>query len=202
MDQKISEMPAAITVAVGDALPIVQGGENKTATIEQVRGPAPVIPEQTDTVLMDIYNWTGSQAVADAAFLNYMGLTGIAKAAGGTIGTTLATGALTFPAVAGWAQVIFSIRLVGTVAGAAGTSREWAHQIRRVDGTTVVGSSSDVKVSGTNVGARDACLISYTKDATDPFTVAGTQLGLLNISGQEITLTSASVRIQRIINPA
>jgi hypothetical protein len=65
----------------------------------------------------------------------------------------------------------------------------------------VVGSGGDVKVAGTDISNRDTSLISWTRDELDPFTVDGVQIGLLNTSGQKITLTSVSVRVQRIVNP-
>lgn len=154
-----------------------------------------------DSFLQDIFNWTGSQPIINGAYQNFIALSGIAKAAGGTANLTQTASAIKFPAMSKWSQVIFSVRISGTVAGASGTSREWLTQTRRVDGVTVVGSDGDVKVSGTDISNRDTSLISWTRDALDPFTVDGVQIGLFNTSGQTITLTSVSVRVQRVINP-
>lgn len=120
---------------------------------------------------------------------------------GGTAGLTLDSGVVKFPAKTKWSQVIFSVRITGTIGGASGTAREWLTQTRRPDGITIVGSDGDVKVDGTDISNRDTSLISWTRDSVDPFTVDGIQVGLLNSSSQTITLTSVSVRVQRVINP-
>lgn len=65
--------------------------------------------------------------------------------------------------------------VLGIIVRSAGTAREWRTQTRRTNGTTVVGS-------------------------TDPFMVDGIQLGMLNISGQVITLTAISVRVMQTVN--
>lgn len=82
----------------------------------------------------------------------------------------------------------------------AGTAREWRTQTRRTNGTTVVGSDASVKVQGTDIASRDNVLATYTLGSTDPFMVDGIQLGMLNISGQVITLTAVSVRVMQIVN--
>lgn len=165
------------------------------------QGPQGPAGPAIDQFLQDIFNWTGSQTIAAGAYRNFFTLSGIAKAAGGTAGLTQTASAIMFPARSKWSQVIFSVRITGTIGGSSGTAREWLTQTRRVDGTTVVGSDGDVKVDGTDISNRDTSLISWTRDAIDPFTVDGVQVGVLNISSQTMTLTSVSVRVQRIINP-
>lgn len=164
-------------------------------------GPQGPVGPTIDQFQQDILNWTGSQVVATSAWQNFMALAGMAIQSGGTAGLTLSGGVIKFPARTKWSQVIFSVRITGTIAGAAGTAREWLTQTRRPDGVTVVGSDGDVKVDGTSISNRDTSLVSWTKDAIDPFTVDGIQIGILNSSTQAITLTSVSVRVQRIINP-
>lgn len=45
----------------------------------------PIPPtELEDTFLLDLYTWTGSQAVNDQAWFNYFSLSGITKTPGGT----------------------------------------------------------------------------------------------------------------------
>lgn len=154
-----------------------------------------------DVFLQDIFSWSGSQVIANGSYQNFAGLSGIAKLPGGTANLTLADGVIIFPVSNKWSQVIFSLRITGTIDGGAGVPREWMTQTRRPDGVTIVGSNGDVKVDGLNISNRDTSLISWTNGASDPFTVAGIQVGLSNVSGQSITLTSVSVRIQRIINP-
>lgn len=154
-----------------------------------------------DTFLMDIFNWTGSVTVLDGTYLNFIGLSGLAKQPGGTAGLTQTASSLRFPAKTKPSQVLFSTRITGTIGGPSGIAREWKVQIRRNDGTTVVGSQGDVKVEGTDISNRDTSLVSFTFDENDPFTTLGIQLGLLNASGQSITLTSVSVRVLRVVNP-
>lgn len=81
-----------------------------------------------------------------------------------------------------------------------GTTREWRTQTRRTNGITVVGSDASVKVQGTDIANRDNVLATYTLGSSDPFMVDGIQLGMLNISGQVITLTSVSVRVMQTVN--
>lgn len=88
----------------------------------------------------------------------------------------------------------------GTIAGGAGTAREWRTQTRRTNGTTVVGSDASVKVQGTDIANRDSVLATYTLGSADPFMVDGIQLGMFNISGQVITLTAVSIRVMQTVN--
>ena len=64
----------------------------------------------------------------------------------------------------------------------------------------MVGSDASVKVQGTDIANRDSVLATYTLGSTDPFMVDGIQLGMLNISGQVITLTAVSVRVMQTVN--
>lgn len=57
-----------------------------------------------------------------------------------------------------------------------------------------------MKVNGTSISNRDDVLASFTMNELDPFTLNGIQVGLSNESGQTITLTSVSVRVQRVIS--
>ncbi|MBL5928537.1 hypothetical protein JBO37_23405, partial [Enterobacter asburiae] len=141
--------------------------------------PAPIV----DTFLLDIFNWTGSQTVANAAFLNFLSLTGITQQTGGTAGVTVAAGVAKLPAKTKPSGVTFSVRITGTVGGASGTAREWKIQTRRADGTTVVGSTDSSKTTGTDISNRDAVLESHTSGASDLFTTQGVVIGLQNDSG-------------------
>lgn len=164
--------------------------------------PQPPVP-QHDPFLQDIINWTGSQVVAANTYLNFFSLSGIALEPNGTVGLTLGSGVIKFPPLTKWSGVVFSTRIVGTVSGGPSADpRDWRIQTRRPDGTTIVGSASDVKISGSDITNRDAALMSYTRLTTDPFSVDGIQVGLFNTMTQNtITLTSVSLRIQRIVNP-
>lgn len=156
---------------------------------------------QSDAFLLDLFTWTGSQEVADGAFQDYFALPGITKSPGGTANLILTAGNLKFPARVKPTQVIFNVRITGTIAGGAGTAREWRTQTRRTDGTTLIGSAGAVKVQGVDISNRDATLISYTLGTEDPFSVTGVQLGIFNVSGQIITLTGVTARMMQIVNP-
>lgn len=227
---KISELPIAGALTGLEDVPLVQGGITRRMKASELKGqkgdpgeqgdpgtpgepgapgapgepgiPGPAGPT-IDQFLQSTYNWTGSQAVTPSAWRNFFSLAGIAEQPGGTLGGTLVAGALKLPPKVKWSQVVFSTRIVGTVSG--GTTqdpKDWRIQTRRIDGTTIVGSVADVKIGGNDITNRDASLISFTLTATDPFTVDGVQVGILNnMTGNTITLTSVSVRVQRIINP-
>lgn len=151
--------------------------------------------------LQDIFSATGSLSVPNGAWVNFAGFPGAVVQPGGTVGIIANGIVLKFPPLAGLSQVLFSFRISGTIGGSSGTPREWQIQTRRPDGVTVVGSDGNVKVDGTSISNRDAVLVSYTSGVTDPFSVDGIQVGMLNNSGQTITLTAIDVRVQRIINP-
>ncbi|WVW37751.1 putative protease [Aeromonas phage Gekk3-15] len=151
--------------------------------------------------VLDIYNWTGSQSVPSGSFLNYLTLAGIAKDPDGTAGIIASSNTFKFPPSEKPSQVTFNVRITGTVGGSAGTPREWLTQTRRADGTTLVGSAVDLKVNGTDISNRDSILASFTKGVDDPFSVGGVIVGLSNISGQTMTLTSVSIRMFRTLNP-
>ena len=161
------------------------------------------VPEgmKPELFLLDLFTWTGSQVIADGAWFNYFALPGITKQPNGTANLSIVGGNLLFPVRQKNTQVMFSVRISGTISGGAGTAREWRTQTRRTDGITIVGSDPSTKVQGLDITNRDAVLASYTLGPTDPFMVSGIQLGLNNISGQTITLTSVSVRMMQTVNP-
>lgn len=161
------------------------------------------IPEEMkpDIFLLDLFLWTGSQVIADGAWFNYFALPGITKQPNGTADLSIVGGNLLFPVRQKNTQVMFSVRISGTISGGAGTAREWRTQTRRTDGITIVGSDPSTKVQGLDITNRDAVLASYTLGPTDPFMVTGIQLGMNNISGQTITITSVSVRMMQTVNP-
>lgn len=156
--------------------------------------------ELEDTFLLDLYTWTGSLVVADQGWLNYFALPGITKTPGGTAALSIVSGNLKFPVRTRNTQVMFSVRISGTIGGGAGTAREWRTQTRRTNGTTIVGSDASTKVQGVDIANRDNVLATYTLGSADPFMVDGIQLGMFNISGQAITLTAVSVRVMQTVN--
>ncbi|MBL5911244.1 GDSL-type esterase/lipase family protein [Enterobacter asburiae] len=177
-------------------------GSRLACAISEITGFGIATPyrDTPDGFQLDIFNWSGSQAVANAAFLNFLSLAGITQQAGGTAGVTVAAGVAKLPAKTKPSGVTFSVRITGTVGGASGTAREWKIQTRRADGTTVVGSTDASKTTGTDISNRDAVLESHTSGASDLFTTQGVIIGLQNDSGATITLTSVSVRIYRQVN--
>lgn len=150
--------------------------------------------------LQSLFTWTGSQVINNGVFQNFGALNLIA-ATSNTAGVNRVGNLLFFPALANQSGVTIRTRITGTIGGASGTAREWFVQTRRADGTTVVGSRSCVKVTGTPITNRDAVLTSYTLNATDPFTTQGIMVGLDNQSTQTITITSIELLIQRLVNP-
>lgn len=81
-----------------------------------------------------MYTWTGNQVVNDQTWLNYFALPGMTKTPGGTAAITIEEGNLKFPVRTRNTQVMFSVRISGTIAGGAGTAREWRTQTRRTHG--------------------------------------------------------------------
>lgn len=171
------------------------------AGITGPQGPQGPAGPTIDQFLQDIFVGTGSLPVSNGAWVNFSGFLGVAPQPGGTAGIIADGLVLRFPALSGFSQVIFSFRISGSIGGPSGTAREWQIQTRRPDGATVVGSDGNVKVDGASIDNRDTVLVSYTNGELDPFSVDGIQVGLLNNSGQTITLTRIEVRIQRVINP-
>ncbi|MHA7847251.1 hypothetical protein [Serratia sp. D1N4] len=153
--------------------------------------------------LQDVYSWSGTQSISDGAFFNIGSLAATLSAdsdVGSTRTTTPPPALYKVPAKASKTILLFRIRVSGSVGGSSSQAREWKAQLRRPDGTTIIGSNSTVKVTGTDISNRDHNLISYTFGATDPFSVNGFILGLLNETGQTITMTSLTLTIQRVIN--
>jgi hypothetical protein len=149
----------------------------------------------------DILSATGSLSIPNGSWVNFAGFPGAVVQPGGTAGIIANGLVLKFPPLVGFSQVLFSFRISGTVGGPSGAAREWQIQTRRPDGVTVVGSDGNVKVDGTSISNRDTVLVSFTNGVSDPFSVDGIQVGMLNNSGQTMTLTAIDVRIQRVINP-
>lgn len=171
------------------------------------QGPTVVVPPGTvqDNYLHDIFTWTGTQNIAGTApgvYFNLASLAALTKTAGGTAGTSIASNAILFPAIAKKTGVVFTVRITGTITGGLGLAREWYTQTRRTDGTTIVGSECDVKIGliANDISNRDTSLVTFTDGVTDPFSVTGIQLGIFNDSGQTITITALRILVQRIVN--
>lgn len=193
-------IPGGIGGGTGPQGPQGEPGPSGASGPAGPQGPPGTPALIVDTFLLDIFNWAGSQVVANAAFLNFLSLAGITQQAGGTAGVTVAAGVAKLPAKTKPSGVTFSFRITGTVGGSSGTAREWKFQTRRANGTTIIGSTDASKTTGNSIDNRDSVLESHTSGVTDPFTTEGVIVGLQNDSGTTITLTSVSVRIYRQVN--
>lgn len=111
-----------------------------------------------------------------------------------------ATGVAKFPAVDGWRDVRFVVRLQGELSGGANQAREWRVDLRRADGTTQLAAATRVKVSGTSLDRGAISLDSWTHTVTDPFTVDGCTLWLVNTTGVDMNLTFLEVQIKLYTN--
>jgi hypothetical protein len=110
------------------------------------------------------------------------------------------TGVAKFPAVDGWRDVRFVVRLQGELSGGANQAREWRVDLRRADGTTQLAAATRVKVSGTSLDRGAISLDSWTHTVTDPFTVDGCTLWLVNTTGVDMNLTFLEVQIKLYTN--
>lgn len=111
-----------------------------------------------------------------------------------------ATGVAKFPAVDGWRDVRFVVRLQGELSGGANQAREWRVDLRRADGTTQLAAATRVKVSGTSLDRGAISLDSWTHTVTDPFTVDGCTLWLVNTTGVDMTLSFLEVQVKLYTN--
>lgn len=111
-----------------------------------------------------------------------------------------ATGTAKFTAQAGWRDVRFAIRMQGSLSGGANQPREWRVELRRADGTTLLASSTTVKVAGTSLDRGAVALESWTHTVTDPYTIDGCRLYLVNTTGVTMNLTFLEVQVKLITN--
>ena len=203
--QKISEMLTATEIDGTEFVPIVKEGVNRKMQVAHLKGdkgdPGKDAPPVVinDTMLLDVYNWTGSTTINTDTFRNFLSLAGIAKVAGGTAGSQVASNFLKLPPVEKPTLVLITVRVTGTVGGSTNATREWRIQIRRPT-DAIVSSDAQFKLVGTDITNRDSGMQSYTIGATDLYSTDGVSIGLFNVSGQTITITGVSVRIARITN--
>ncbi|QTQ06921.1 hypothetical protein [Aeromonas phage PVN05] len=222
--QKISDMQALSEVDAGVIIPVVHQGVNKRIPAlllkglkgdpgESIKGD-PGAPGKdgepglqgppgitADVFVQDVFSWSGNISLLNNGYFNLWNLQGLAKAPGGTLDAAIVGDLLRVPGVEKLSQVVFVVRLSGSIGGSTNTAREWRIQLRRPNGTDIVASVAEFKVSGNDVSNRDVSISSFTNGSSDPFSTNGIQLGLYNVSGSTITLTDASIRVQRIINP-
>lgn len=110
------------------------------------------------------------------------------------------TGIAKFPAVSNWQDVRFVVRLQGSLGGGANQPREWRVELRRADGTTMLSSQTVVKVAGTDIDRNAVVLESWTNDASDPFTVDGCTIWLVNETDVSMTLTFVEIQVKLVTN--
>jgi hypothetical protein len=195
------ELIETIETAVGEGgWQLIADAINNIGILQGEKGDAGETGAKGDPagVAIEAYNWSGSQVVADGSFLNLGSLPLVLDTTISNIGIDRTGNVFKFPEKTQRTQVVFRIRLNGTIGGSSGTSREFYVQTRRPDATTLVGSKSSVKVTGTSISNRDIELLSYTGGATDRFTTEGVIVGPSNSSGQIITLTAVNLAIIQI----
>lgn len=110
------------------------------------------------------------------------------------------TGVAKFTAQDGWRDVRFVVRLQGELSGGANQAREWRVDLRRADGTTQLAAATRVKVAGTSLDRGAISLDSWTHGATDPYTVDGCTLWLVNTTGVDMTLSFLEVQVKLFTN--
>ena len=161
-------------------------------------GDAGVSPVLQDSYLLDVYGWDGSTTVAAGAVRNLSTLSLSKTLDNGASSETGAGFRLPPKSKTNGLQVV--VRLTGTTG--SNSALEWRVQIRRQDGTTIVSSVNATKVAGvTDINNREVTLNSYTNGANDPFSTDGFQVVIHNTTGTAIKLTSAAIRVSRILNP-
>jgi hypothetical protein len=176
-DSKISAMPAAVTVADVDLVPIVQGGVNKRAAasllkgsgggVSQVSGTAPIdVATGTTTPVVSIRAATtgaaGSMSAADKTKLD-----GVATGATANVGTvTNVTGAAPIVVATGTSTPAISIAAASTVAPGSMSAADKT----KLDGVTAGATKSDLGYTASsrtisNTGGTAAVLPLVTSGA-------------------------------------
>lgn len=154
-------------------------------------------------LLQDVYTWSGTQTIASNAFFNVTSLPFTLQTGGdvGSIRDTSSTPVFKLPTKSYRTLVLCRLSTTGTVPGTG--AREFKVQVRRPDGTTQIGSNSTVKVAGvsaTDITGRDQNLVITTSGASDVTQTNGFMIGILNETGQTMTITALTFTINRVLN--
>lgn len=143
---------------------------------------------------LDTFNWSGTKVCAAGQFTNLMTLPLVKGVDSGVV--SISGGKMLFPPKDGLSGVNFVVRFAGEFPTAM--SHKWRVQLRRPDNTTLssVTDTDDQK----SFTIRESAIHSYIANADDPFVSTGIMLGI-NVTGSEdLTLSSLSVRVDRIFN--
>lgn len=143
---------------------------------------------------LDTFNWSGTQVCTAGQFTNLMTLPLVRGVNSGVV--TISDGKMIFPAKEGLSGVNFVVRFAGEFPTA--TSHKWRVQLRRPDNTTLssVTDTSDQKL----FTIRESAIHSYIADSDDPFVETGIMLGIIVTGSEDLTLSSLTVRVDRIFN--
>lgn len=143
---------------------------------------------------LDTFNWSGTQVCTAGQFTNLMTLPLVRGVNSGVV--TISDGKMIFPAKEGLSGVNFVVRFAGEFPTA--TSHKWRVQLRRPDNTTLssVTDTSDQQ----SFTIREAAIHSYIADPDDPFVETGIMLGIVVTGSEDLTLSSLTVRVDRIFN--
>ena len=108
----------------------------------------------------------------------------------------LNNGTLIFPAIEGYVDYSYDIRLYGTVAGGGGSVRDFHIELVRQNAGTTASSRSVTLVGTTDLSSKSVVFETYTLDLTDPFIDGGVRTELNNTSGQQLSLSRIDVVIK------
>lgn len=197
--------PIGLTGPAGATGPKGDKGDQGIQGIQGVQGATgPQGPAGDDGAVfsIDVRRTTNTITLTNGQSLNIGTAPGWALLADSNaqIDFNAATGVAKFPAVDGWRDVRFVVRLQGELSGGANQAREWRVDLRRADGTTQLAAATRVKVSGTSLDRGAISLDSWTHTITDPFTVDGCTLWLVNTTGVDMTLSFLEVQVKLYTN--
>lgn len=143
---------------------------------------------------LDTFNWSGTQVCAAGQFTNLMTLPLVKGVDSGVV--TISEGKMLFPAKEGLSGVNFVVRFAGEFPTAS--AHKWRVQLRRPDNTTISSvTDTDDQQSFT---IREAAIHSYIDNTDDPFVTTGITLGIAVTGSEDLTLSSLTVRVDRIFN--
>lgn len=188
------------TTQIADPLPYPHIGTAAGATQAEINDAVnSSLGQISNSFLYDIYSWSGSYAVTGSGYFNFLSLSGMTHS-GGTAGSILSAALLFLPAKTNPSGLTVVVRISGTVAGAASSTREWKIQARQHDGVAVISSVNEIKAAGNDISNRDSVLVTHTLNAADTLTTQGFSVGIQNDTGATVTLTSVSVKLYRFVN--
>ena len=146
-----------------------------------------------------IASWTGNQVITNGVVFNLLSLLTPTSITRNTFGLVFDNTAKLIKFVGtGYDQnVRMSVRLTGTIGGAANTPREFFVELTRPGaGGAIVARDGIIKISDGNINSRQATLDTYVSAGiTDLFVTQGFDIKLNNVSTQNVTLTGMSILV-------